>query len=77
MLDSILNRALGDLVEGDAMHFLVVEELFVPQDFLDMPRDGFSLAIRVSCEIEALGRLYRLGDVLDRFARTVAEFPIH
>ena len=77
MLDGILNRALGDLVEGDAMHFLVVEELLVPQDFLDMPRNRFSLTIRVSREIEALGGFYRLGDVLDRFARTVAEFPIH
>ena len=63
MLDAVAHRLRGDLVEGHAL----IAALLEVQQILQMPGNGFTLAVRVRCEIDkvALGcRMAQLGDDL-------------
>ena len=51
MVEGVLDGPLGDLVEGDAVRFVLVEV----EGFLQVPGDGFALAVRVGREIDGLG----------------------
>ena len=50
MLDGFSHHPLGDLIEGYPVRLFVGQ----PQQFLQMPGDGFSLPVRVGCEVDGL-----------------------
>ena len=56
MLQRILYRIFCDLVKGDTVHFAVVQL----QGLCQMPGNGFSFTVRVSCEIHFVRFLRRL-----------------
>ena len=63
MLNTVAHALLGDLIEGHALVFALLEV----QKGLQMPGDRFSLAVRVGCEVDKigfLGCLAQLGDDL-------------
>ena len=49
--NGLLDHLLGDLIEGDTLAF-IIRQL---QHLLEMPGNGFSFAVRVSCEIDHFG----------------------
>src|SRR6185369_6022159 len=51
----LADRILGDLVENDAVNVLAVEITALLEDFLQVPGDGLTFAIRVGCQIEGFG----------------------
>ena len=63
MLQGILYCSFGDLVEGDSVHFVRI----LLQSLHQMPGNGLSLTVRVSCKINLiclLGCLAKLGKQL-------------
>ena len=62
LLDRGLDRGLGNLIEGDA-HGLLHGN---PQRSCQMPRNGFALAVRVSCEEYFFSGFGFLFDLLDQ-----------
>ena len=77
VLDRFRHRLLGDGVERHALDRLALQHLAVVERFQHVPRDRFSLAIRVGCEDEAVGRLHRIRDILDVFCRLPVDVPGH
>ena len=51
MIDCLQDRLFGGIVEGDTT-YLFLRQL---QDFLDVPSDSLSLAVRVACEPNLIG----------------------
>ena len=51
MLERFLNRALGNFAEGHALEAFRI----TTNDFAQMPRDGFSLAVTVGRQINGVG----------------------
>ncbi len=62
MRDGILHRALGDLVEHHAFQFLPLEQLLALENLHDVPRNSFTLAVRVGREEYLVCLLHGLGD---------------
>ena len=67
VLDTRADRLLGDLVKGHAAGIFVLEL----EQLLDMPRNRFSLAVRVSCEIDEIALADFAADFLDDFIFTL------
>ena len=67
VFDARADRLLGDLVEGDALGIAVLELV----QLLDVPRNGFSLAVRVSCEVDEVRLSDLAADFLDDFIFTL------
>ena len=67
VLDTRADRLLGDLVKGHAAGILVLEL----EQLLDVPRNRFSLAVRVSCEIHEIALADFAADFLDDFIFTL------
>ena len=65
MGDGVLDRPLGDLVERYPPHRLVLEQVALAQDFVQVPGNGFALAIRIGGQIQRIGLGNRLGDGFD------------
>ncbi len=51
MIEGVLHRALGDLVEDYAFDVDIVEQAALAQQLFDMPGNRFAFAIRVGCQI--------------------------
>ena len=51
MIDCLQDRLFGSIVESNTTDFLLRQL----QDFLDMPSDSLSLAVRVACEPNLIG----------------------
>src|SRR6185312_11022760 len=66
-----------DLVEDDALDVDTLERLAVLQHLLDVPGDRFALAVRVGGEIDVLGALDRLGDLLEALLGLAGDLPGH
>ncbi len=62
LLDRMLDRALGDFVKLHAMYRFVVQHVFRFQNFMQVPGDGFALAIRVGRQIQRVGLFHGLDD---------------
>ena len=77
MFNGILDCSLRDLVEDDAMDRFVLEGAAFLQEFVEMPGDGFTLAIRVGREIEGIGLPEFVCDCLHMFAVAVDDLVIH
>ena len=67
---------LGDGVERDSLHILG-QDAALGQQFAHMPRNRFTLAIRVGRENQTFGALGCIGDSLDPRLFVGIEFPIH
>ncbi len=67
----------GDGVEYDALDFLAVGRAFFLEDFEDMPRDRFALAIGVGGEDQLVGALQRLCDLVDAGLGAAVDLPDH
>ena len=63
VLDPVLDRGFGDLVKGDTLGVLI----FQLEQLLDMPGDGFALAVRVGCEVDEVALADLAADLLDDF----------
>ena len=63
VLDARANRLLGDLVKGHTSGILVLEL----EQLLDVPRNRFSLAVRVSCEVHEIALADFAADFLNNF----------
>ena len=64
--DGLLHFALGNFVEHSAVEgALAVDEAVFLEDFVDVPGDGLTLAVRVGREIDGGGFLRGLQDGLD------------
>ena len=59
---------LGDFVKHHALGGFVFQQLFVFQDFQQMPGNRFTFAVRVSCQIDVLGLAHGGGDGVHVFA---------
>ena len=67
VLDAVLDRGLGDLVEGDALGVLVLQL----EQLLDVPRNGFALAVRVGCEVDEIALADLTAQLPDDFILTL------
>ena len=74
---SLEDGALGDRVEHNPLDRLVLEYLFAPQDFQDVPGNRFSLAIRVGCQDYLVSVLDCLGDLGKALGSLSIDFPTH
>ena len=77
IIDSVLNGALGDFVKFDARDRFLRRDLFLAQDFREMPGNSFSLAIRVSCQQDAIRLFCRTHDGVDVFFVALDELVLH
>ena len=63
MLDPILDRRLGDLIEGHALGILLLKL----EQLLDMPGNRLALAVRVSRKVHEIAFADLAADFLDNF----------
>ena len=75
--DGFEDGALGDLVEGDALHRELGEALLGPELFDDMPGDGFAFAIRVGGEDQLVRLLGGGGDLFQLLGAAAFDLPAH
>ncbi len=61
----LLNRPLGDLVEHDAPHGFVAQQIALLEDFAQVPGDGLAFPVGVGRQIERVRLGGGLGDGLD------------
>ena len=77
MAERLLHRAFGDFIERHALDVFPLQQIFIVQDFLDMPRDRLSFAVRVRGEIEVFGGLHGAFDLAHVFLGAFAKLPLH
>ena len=77
MLDGFLDGALGDLVEDDAVHGLVVQRILFLEQLEQVPGNSLAFAIRVSREIQRVGFLQRAHDRVDVFLVALDDLVLH
>ncbi len=77
MLDRLVDRTFRNLVEYDSLHILVVEEVAIFQHLIDMPGDGFALAVGVCREIDRRCVLDGLCDAIDMLLVLVDQLVFH
>ena len=65
MVDGVQNRPLGDFVEHHPLYRFVAQQVALPEDFVQVPGNGFALAVRVGGQIQGIGFGDRLGDGFD------------
>ena len=75
--DGFQHRVAGDLVEHHAHHLLVLQELLVLEDFHQVPRNGFTLAVRVGREIDGVGFAHGGGDGVNVFRVPRDDLVLH
>src|SRR5262245_6079545 len=65
MIEGVLDRVLGDLVEHHAEDRLARHPARPGDQFGDVSADGLAFAVRVGRDVDGLGRLSRLFDISD------------
>ncbi len=75
--DGVQNGLLGDLIKGNAVDGLILEDFLVPQDFKDVPRDGLPFTVRVGSEIDGIGAFDGCDNFFNGPVGAVAQLPIH
>ncbi len=75
--DGFGDSFLGDLVKHDAMDIATAEQLFLLENFKNMPGNGFTFAIRVSREVDGVRVTCRRSNFLDLLFGTAIGFPDH
>ncbi len=75
--EGVKHRRFRHFVEDDALDIDTLQGAALLQDFLDMPGNGFSLAIGVGGEIKALGALDGARDLAHPLGCLVLDFPGH
>ena len=75
--EGVEHRALGDFVEHHALDIDALEHVLLVQHLAHVPRDGLALAVRVGGEIEVLGTLDGVGDLVQVLAGLAVDLPVH
>ncbi len=68
---------LGNFVKRHALDRNALVQALVAQDFLNMPGDSLSFAVRIACQINGVGVFDRLGNFANRPVGAVTQFPVH
>jgi hypothetical protein len=72
-----MHRSLGDFVEHDAADVLALEFTLGFQQLVQMPGNGFALAVRVGCEVQRLGFLQGARNGVDVLLIALDHLVLH
>jgi hypothetical protein len=77
MAHRLLDRVLGHRVEHHPIDALILEQLLALEDLMHVPRDRFSLAVRVGREDHSVRILDRAADVAEPLGGLGVDLPAH
>ena len=77
MVDGFLHRMLRNLVKHDPVHRFGVQRILFPEQFDQVPGNGFALAIRVGREIQRVRLLQRTDDRIHVFFIALDDLVLH
>ena len=77
IVDRVANGVLRDFVKNHAMHVLVVQRTFLPQELDEVPGDCFAFAVRVRREVERIGLFQRADDRVDVLLVALDDLVLH
>ena len=77
MAHRLLHGVLGDRVEHHPVDALVLEQLLVPEDLVDVPRDRLALAVGVGRQNDPIGAPDRDANVAEPLGRLGVDLPAH